>query len=96
MRKKIDAVFAVNGDRRKLVYESHFAAAACHMVAAGMGVSIANPLVTASFGYLGIQERAFAPEIVFPTYVVLPGGTPAGLLAKAFADVFVKLARLRR
>jgi hypothetical protein len=66
------------------------------MVAAGMGISIANPLVTASFGYLGIQERAFAPEIVFPTYVVLPGGTPAGMLAKAFADVFIKRARMRR
>lgn len=95
MRKKIDAVFAINGDRRKLVYESHFAAAICHMVAAGMGVSIANPFVTASFGYLGIAERAFAPEIVFPSYVVYPMGT-SGLLAKAFMDAFMKIARARR
>jgi DNA-binding transcriptional LysR family regulator len=98
MRKKIDAVFAAEngGDRRKLVYESHFAAAICHMVAAGMGVSIANPLVTASFGYLGLQERAFTPEIVFPTYVVHPVGAPPGLLAKAFTDVVMKVAKARR
>ncbi len=96
MRKKIDAVFALAGDGRKLVYESHFAAAICHMVAAGMGVSIANPLVTASFGYLGIAERPFAPEIVFPSYVVYPLNTPAGLLSKAFTESFLKVVKNRR
>lgn len=96
MRKKIDAVFAAKGDRRKLMYESHFAAAICHMVAAGMGVSIANPFMTSSFGYLNITERPFAPEIVFPTYVVHRVGVPTGLLAKAFTDVLMKTAKSRR
>ncbi len=96
MRKKIDAVFAAAGDGRKLVYESHFAAAICHMVTAGMGVSIANPLVTASFGYLGIAERPFAPEITFPSYVVYPLKTPVGLLSKAFMDAFLKVVKTRR
>lgn len=96
MRKKIDAVFALAGDGRKLIYESHFAAAICHMVAAGMGVSVANPLVTASFGYLGIAERPFSPEIAFPSYVVYPLNAPQDLLSKAFMDAFLKVAKSRR
>ena len=60
MRKKIDAVFADVGDSRKLVYESHFTAALCQMVASGMGVSIANAFAMASFGHLAIARRAAA------------------------------------
>ncbi|WP_229722488.1 LysR substrate-binding domain-containing protein [Xylophilus rhododendri] len=90
--QKIDAVFAAGGDKRRLVHQSHFSAAICQMVALGMGISIANPSVARSFGHLPIVQRAFEPEILFPTYLVHQPGAPASLLAQEFSAVFVQVA----
>lgn len=96
MRKTIDAVFEAEGDRRQPGYESHFAAAICHMVALGLGVSIANPVVAADHVHLGIVARRFLPEIVFPTYLVYQVGRPLSVLANAFSECFVEVAAKRK
>jgi len=85
MRKKIDEACLINGEEKRiLAYESHFAAAICHMVSCGMGVSVANPLVTRNYaGRIAILP--FASRIEFPTYLVYPLNSPMNMLAKAFA-----------
>ena len=96
MRKVIDAVFAAAGDQRRLSYESHFAAAICHMVDLNLGVSIANPDVADSFRSLNIAIKPFAPDIVFSTYLVYPSGNPLSLLAKTFCECYQTVATRRR
>lgn len=95
MRKRIDAVFAAAGDERKLRYESHFAAAICHMVSLGLGVSVANRFVAFDHRHLDIAVRRFTPEITFPMYAVYQLASPLSLLAKAFTECFV-LSTARR
>lgn len=86
MRKKIDRACLVDGEeKRVLAYESHFAAAICHMVACGMGVSVANPLVARNYGGQ-IAMLPFKPDVEFPTYLVYPLNSPTNMLAKAFAS----------
>lgn len=85
MRKQIDSACLVDGvEKRILAYESHFAAAICHMVSCGMGVSVANPLVARNYGGR-ITMLPFEPRIEFPTYLVYPLNSPLNMLARAFA-----------
>jgi DNA-binding transcriptional LysR family regulator len=95
MRKTIDAVFEAEGVQRQLGYESPFAAAICHMVSLGLGMSIANPVVASDHAHLGIVARRFSPEIVFPTYLVHQVGRPMDVLANAFAQCFTEVAAKR-
>ena len=86
MRKKIDDACQVDGEeKRVLAYETHFAAAICHMVSCGMGVSVSNPLVARN--YTGrIAMLPFAPNIEFLTYLVYPLNSPLNMLSRAFSD----------
>ncbi|HEY0294819.1 MAG TPA: LysR substrate-binding domain-containing protein [Bordetella sp.] len=85
MRKQIDEACLIDGEEKRiLAYESHFAAAICHMVSCGMGVSVSNPLVARNYaGRIAILP--FSPRIEFPTYLVYPLNSPMNMLAKAFA-----------
>jgi len=86
MRKQVDKACLVDGEEKRiLAYESHFAAAICHMVACGMGVSVANPLVARNYGGQ-ITMLPFTPDVDFPTYLVYPLNSPMNMLAKAFAS----------
>jgi len=94
MRKRIDEACLIHGEeKRVLACESHFAAAICHMVSRGMGVSIANPLMAASY-----RDRLvmlpFAPRIEFPTYVVLPLNSPANMLTQRLVQSLREAADL--
>lgn len=73
MRKEIDKVFA---------------AAICHMVGLGLGVSIANPDVADGFRSLDIAIKPFAPDIRFSTYLVYPSSSPLSLLAQTFCECY--------
>jgi len=85
MRKQIDNACLVDGQEKRILgYETHFAAALCHMVSCGMGVSIANPLIARDYGGRLVM-RPFAPAIRFPTYLVYPLNSPMNMLARAFA-----------
>lgn len=84
-RKQIDDACLIDGEERRiLAYESHFAAAICHMVSCGMGVSIANPLVTRAYADR-VAIRPFLPRIEFSTHLVYPLNSPVNMLAKSFA-----------
>jgi DNA-binding transcriptional LysR family regulator len=96
MRKTIDAIFEAEGDQRRLVYESHFAAAICQMVSLGLGVSIANSIVASDHKHLDMVVRRFSPEIVFPLYLVYQVGRPVSVLASAFSECFVEVAAKRK
>ncbi|CAM3520178.1 LysR family transcriptional regulator [Bordetella sputigena] len=84
-RKQIDDACLIDGEERRiLAYESHFAAAICHMVSRGMGVSIANPLVAKAYADR-VAIRPFTPRIEFSTHLVYPLNSPVNMLAKSFA-----------
>lgn len=89
-RKLIDQVFLSQGDKRRMLYETHFTAALFEMVASGMGVAIVNSLAMTTFGHLAIKSRPFSPEVVFPTYAIYPLNTSGGMLATAFREVMAR------
>jgi len=96
MRKKIDQACLIDGEEKRiLAYESHFAAAICHMVSEGMGVSVANPLVARH--YVGrVAMLPFKPKIVFPSYLIYPLNTPMNMLAETFAQSLREIAERNR
>lgn len=92
MRKKIDEACLVDGEEKRiLAYESHFAGAICHMVARGMGVSVANPLVARNYAG-SVVMRPFGPRIEFLTSLIYPLNSPMNMLARAYGEATREVA----
>lgn len=82
VRKMIDAAFTP--DERRLILEATFAPAICTMVAAGLGVSIVNPLVIGSRPIPGMAVIAFEPGIDFVSHLLRAQNRVEHLLASEF------------
>ncbi|MCG8158805.1 LysR family transcriptional regulator [Brenneria goodwinii] len=88
MRRRIDLLFNQGGeDRRKLIYETHYATARNNMVGLGMGVSLVDPLTLQDVGGgdSAIKVLPFAPTIYFHTFLVFSQNHPNTILAKQFS-----------
>lgn len=87
-RRHIDAAFTRDGDdKRDLTYEAQYAAAICHMVGLGMGISIVNPIVANCYKHTGISILEFRPRIQFTTYILTPLRYPNSELTSDFANI---------
>lgn len=82
VRKMIDAAFTP--DERRLILEATFAPAICTMVAAGLGVSIVNPLVIGSHPIPGMAVIPFEPGIDFVSHLLRVQNRVEHLLASEF------------
>lgn len=83
-RTQVDKVFRDNGVVRRMVVETHSAAAVCATVQHGVGVAIVNPLTALDFEPLGVCIRRFAHSIPFSVNLVLPSHRPESLAVSHF------------
>jgi DNA-binding transcriptional LysR family regulator len=86
-RSKVDSLFEQAGVERVMAVEAQYSAINCEMVALGMGVTLAHPLVAKDYLHRDIVIRPFRPDILIPTYVIWPTTPTKTQLAKEFVDM---------
>lgn len=83
-RLHIDALFASYGIERKLQVETQVSAGVCAMVAAGLGVSLIDPISAMEYGNRGLVFLPFEPTMVTDFSVLTPARRPSSMLVNAF------------
>ena len=84
-RMSIDDLFNKTGIRRKISVETGTQLAICNLVAAGVGVSIVDPLVAKAMSEK-LVIRPFRPVIFWSLAVLIPSQESMSLVAKKFVD----------
>ena len=85
-RSLVDGLFEQAGVERVMAVEAQYSAINCEMVALGMGVTLAHPLVAKDYRHRDIVIKPFRPDILFPTYVIWPTAQTRTQLAEEFVD----------
>ncbi|HEY0286052.1 MAG TPA: LysR substrate-binding domain-containing protein [Pseudomonas sp.] len=85
-RSLVDGLFEQAGVERVMAVEAQYSAINCEMVALGMGVTLAHPLVARDYLHLDVVVRPFRPDILFPTYVIWPTAQARTRLAEEFVE----------
>ncbi len=86
LRVQIDAVFGAAGIRRSVVAEAGLGSAVCALVAAGLGVSLMNPLAAYEEAKVSpIEIRCFVPALPVVFALVFPPLRAQGRLVAAFS-----------
>lgn len=87
-RERVDQVLAAAGVRTRTVLESDLGTSVCSLVAAGLGVSVINPLAALeeqrNFDF---EVRTFKPAIAVRLAILLAPDAPGSRLVSAFKDV---------
>lgn len=86
-RERVDRVLAAAGVRTRTVLESDLGASVCSLVAAGLGVSVINPLAALeeqrNFDF---EVRPFKPAITVRLAILLAPDAPGSRLVSTFKD----------
>lgn len=85
-RALVDGLFEQAGVERVMAVEAQYSAINCEMVAHGMGITLAHPLVARDYLHRDIVVRPFRPDILFPTYVIWPTAQNRTTLAEDFIE----------
>ncbi len=86
--QKLAAAFSQYGARWNVVAETEFFSTACELVAAGIGVGLIDPVVSAPFTG-NVVKRKFLPEILYEIAILSPtNGEPSQIVTE-----FVELLR---
>jgi len=85
-RSHIDQYFENRGVIRRLLVETHSAAAICTTVAEGLGVAIINPLTALTYAKLGIQLRRVDLSIHYTLCAARPLYRPYSALVDSFVQ----------
>lgn len=83
---QVDKVFAESGAERNVVLTAQLTEACCSFVAAGVGVSVVDPLSTEGFARDQLVVRPFRPAVDYDIWVVLPSFREAALGTRALVD----------
>ncbi|MEX2642022.1 MAG: LysR substrate-binding domain-containing protein [Acetobacterales bacterium] len=83
----VDRAFVARNVRRQTVAEAQSSSVVCHLVAAGIGVSIVDPFTALAFAGLGLNWRPFRPEVPFEFRALFPTERPRSEAAERFAGV---------
>lgn len=83
-RHTLDALFLQAGVRRRMVAETHSAAAICALVRQGVGLSIVNPLTALDFTEQGLAWRPFSIAVPFTISLIRPQHRPGSAPVDAF------------
>jgi len=84
--QKLAAAFAHYGSRWNIVAETEFFSSACELVAAGVGVGLVDPVVSAPFT-ANVVRRKFTPDIPYEIAILYPTNSERSQIATAFADL---------
>lgn len=86
-RERIDRVLAAAGVKPRTVLESDLGASVCSLVAAGLGISVINPLAALEEQrHLDFEVRAFSPAISVRLAILLAPDAPNSRLVAAFKE----------
>ena len=85
-RALVDGLFEQAGVERVMTVEAQYSAINCEMVALGMGITLAHPLVARDYRHRDIVIRPFVPQILFPTYVMWASPQARTKLSEEFVD----------
>lgn len=85
-RSMVDELFEQAGVERVMAVEAQYSAINCEMVALGMGITLAHPLVARDYAHRDIVIKPFRPDILFPTYVIWPTAQARTRLTEEFVD----------
>lgn len=91
-RQQIDQMFHQSGVMRRVIMETHSAAAVCAMVREGLGLAIVNPFTALDQLGTGMQIRRLSVPIPFVVSIVQPDHCPASQFARVFLETLVKEA----
>jgi len=84
-RERIDRVLVGAGVRPRTVLESDLGASVCSLVAAGLGMSVVNPLAALEEQrHLALEVRPLRPAITVRLAILLPPDAPDSRLVAAF------------
>lgn len=83
---QIDRAFAASSTERNIVMKAQLTEACCSFVAAGVGVSVVDPLSTEGFAASQLVVRPFRPAIDYTIWVVLPSFREAALGTRALVE----------
>lgn len=86
LRTRLDEIFAAEGVRRRQVIIAETTMMICELVAAGVGVSVVNPLLTGRYaGQLAVAE--FGYDLSLRYGMILPDRRPRSQLAEVFTGI---------
>lgn len=85
-RKMIDNTFREHGVARRMVVETHSAAAVCATVSLGVGVAIVNPLTALEYARTGLEIRRFSHPVPYSVNLVTPLFRPESPGVARFID----------
>lgn len=82
--EKIDNIFKQHSVRRNSIVDTTTATAVCTLVAAGVGISIINPLAALHFADRGLVMRRFSIAVPYTIGIYLPRNAPKSQLTLDF------------
>ncbi|RRV10270.1 LysR family transcriptional regulator [Pseudomonas sp. v388] len=85
-RSLVDGLFEQAGVERVMAVEAQYSAINCEMVALGMGITLAHPLVANDYLHRELVVLPFRPDILLPTYVIWPTAQTRTRLAEEFVE----------
>lgn len=83
---QVDRAFAESGAERNVVMKAQLTEACCSFVAAGVGVSVVDPLSTEGFPASQLVVRPFRPVVDYDIWVVLPSFREPALGTRALVE----------
>lgn len=92
-RHKLDDVFAAAGVTRNYAAETTTAASVCAMVAAGVGMSVINPLTAASYGGHSVTFRPLTVSVPYLLSVWRPTRSTRSMQAGLFIEALHQVAK---
>lgn len=85
IRKYVDALCAEHKLRLTISAETSSGLSACQMVAAGVGITLADPVLSASIA--GVVRRPFKPTLTMPYGLLLPTAFAPSETTRAFSRI---------
>ena len=88
IRQQIDAIFKAANVERRLQAETQLSFAAGHLVAAGSGIALIDPITANYLARLNlVVVRPFEPSVIYAYQILLPRHRPQSQICEAFAQI---------
>lgn len=92
-RLKVDSAFEVEGLRPRIAIEAQTSILIAEFVAAGLGVSVVDPIAVRAYATRGIVSRPFHPKLTYEFRLLFPVQKARSRAVRQFSDIAVALVR---